>query len=145
IRAIAHSFSPDQYGLPIYAALILLGASLLFLACVWFFNRRAPIGITVALFALMPSYSILTHWFDNEQRDHYFGYWFGHDMFTPPYVGSDGKLTYDAKGREAAAKGPNGSLVYPEMSRDAILFGGTDPGRFAPTYMIFCDSFLPPK
>jgi tetratricopeptide (TPR) repeat protein len=145
IRAIAHSFSPDQYGLPIYAALVLLGASVLFLACVWFFKTRAPIGITVALFALMPSYSILTHWFDNEQRNHYFGYWFGHDMFTPPFPGPDGQLTYDPKLRENAMKGPNASLVYPEMTKDTILFGGTDPGRFAPTYMIFCDSFVKPK
>jgi thioredoxin-like negative regulator of GroEL len=29
------------------------------------------------------------------------------------------------------------------MTRDAILFGGTDPGRFCPTYMIFCESFIP--
>ncbi len=36
-------------------------------------------------------------------------------------------------------------MVYPEMTRNAILFGGTDPGRFAPTYMIFCDSFIPHK
>src|SRR4029078_150005 len=120
IRAIAHSFSPDQYGLPIYAALILLGASLLFLACVWFFKRRAPIGITVALFALMPSYSILTHWFDNEQRNHYFGYWFGHDMFTPPLPGPDGQLTYDQKLREEAMKGTKGNLIYPEMTKDTI-------------------------
>jgi hypothetical protein len=33
--------------------------------------------------------------------------------------------------------------VYPQMTRDAILFGGTDPGRFCPTYMIFCESFTP--
>jgi len=29
------------------------------------------------------------------------------------------------------------------MTKDAVLFGGTDPGRFCPTYMIFCDSFVP--
>ncbi|MEW6161554.1 MAG: hypothetical protein AB1813_29335, partial [Verrucomicrobiota bacterium] len=34
---------------------------------------------------------------------------------------------------------------YPEMARNAILFGGTDPGRFNPTYMIFCESFIPPE
>ena len=38
-----------------------------------------------------------------------------------------------------------GNLVYPEMDRNTILFGGTDPGRFCPTYMIFCESFVPPK
>jgi thioredoxin-like negative regulator of GroEL len=31
------------------------------------------------------------------------------------------------------------------MSRNTILFGGTDPGRFCPTYMIFCESFIPHK
>ncbi|MCI0538321.1 MAG: hypothetical protein L0Z50_24200, partial [Verrucomicrobiales bacterium] len=50
-----------------------------------------------------------------------FGYWFGHDMFTPPFG------------------------IYPEMARNTILFGGTDPGRFNPTYMIFCESFLPAR
>ena len=30
------------------------------------------------------------------------------------------------------------------MDRNTILFGGTDPGRFCPTYMIFCESFIPP-
>ena len=29
------------------------------------------------------------------------------------------------------------------MTKDAILYGGTDPGRFCPTYMIFCESFTP--
>src|SRR5438045_6916687 len=46
-------------------------------------------------------------------------------MFTPPFNGSDGKP------------------LYPEMTKDTVLFGGTDPGRFCPTYMIFCDSFVP--
>ena len=31
------------------------------------------------------------------------------------------------------------------MARNTILFGGTDPGRFAPTYMIYDDSFIPHK
>src|SRR5438309_372029 len=47
--------------------------------------------------------------------------------------------------RTEAMKGPNAKLVYPEMARNAVLFGGTDPGRFCPTYMIFCESFIPPK
>jgi Flp pilus assembly protein TadD len=99
--------------------------------------------VTLALFAILPVYSGLSHWFHSEQRNHWFGYWFGHDMFTPPFVGPDGQLTYDASLREAAAKGPKGMMVYPEMARDAVLFGGTDPGRFCPTYTIFCESFIP--
>jgi hypothetical protein len=145
LTEIGKSFRGDYYGLPVYAGLILVVAGAIFLFFVLTSRNKAPLGVMLVLFALMPSYSILTHWFDNEQRNHYFGYWFGHDMFTPPFAGPDGKLTYDAKLREQAMKGPNANLVYPEMARDTILFGGTDPGRFAPTYMIFCDSFLPPQ
>src|SRR6266404_5124145 len=29
------------------------------------------------------------------------------------------------------------------MTKDAVLYGGTDSGRFCPTYMIFCESFTP--
>src|SRR5688500_1453154 len=49
-------------------------------------------------------------------------------MFTPPF-NSD----------------KDGTPIFPEMARDAVLFGGTDPGRFNPTYMIFCESFIPPS
>ncbi|HWX20180.1 MAG TPA: tetratricopeptide repeat protein [Candidatus Binatia bacterium] len=115
----------DQYGLPVFAGLILIALAVLFIAALVLYRHRAPLAITLALFALMPLHPILTHWSDNEQRNHWFGYWFGHDMFTPPFRGSDGKP------------------LYPEMTKDAVLFGGTDPGRFAPTYMIFCDSFIP--
>jgi tetratricopeptide (TPR) repeat protein len=118
---LAQAFRPDQYGLPVYAALILLGMALLFLCSVWILRRKAPLGIALVAFATIPCYSALIHWSHSEQRNHWFGYWFGHDMFTPPYG------------------------IYPEMTRNAILFGGTDPGRFVPTYMIFCESFVPPS
>jgi tetratricopeptide (TPR) repeat protein len=54
------------------------------------------------------------------QRDHDFGYQFGYRMFNP-------------------------GGGYPDMDRDAVLYGGTDPGRFVPTYMIFCESRVAPK
>jgi tetratricopeptide (TPR) repeat protein len=84
-------------------------------------RQKIPLGILFGMFVLMPVDSILSHWADNEQRGHLFGYWFGHDMFTPPYG------------------------IYPPMTTNAVLFGGTDPGRFNPTYMIFCESFVPDK
>jgi tetratricopeptide (TPR) repeat protein len=115
----------NQYGLPVYAGLILLALTLAFVGALWFHRQRAPLGIILALFALMPLYSILTHWSDNEQRNHWFGYWYGHDMFSPPF------------------QGPDHQPLYPPLARDAILFGGTDAGRFCPTYMIFCESFTP--
>jgi tetratricopeptide (TPR) repeat protein len=54
------------------------------------------------------------------QRDHDFGYQFGYRMFRP-------------------------GGGYPDMDKDAVLYGGTDPGRFVPTYMIFCESRVVPK
>ncbi|MGA2788463.1 MAG: DUF2723 domain-containing protein [Verrucomicrobiota bacterium] len=137
------AFVKDQGGLPIYANLILVAIPFVFLLALLLYRNRGPVLITLALFATMPLYSGLCHWAHSEQRYHWFGYWFGHDMFTPPFPGPDGKLTYDAKLRQQAMKGPNGNLIYPEMTEDTILFGGTDPGRFCPTYAIFCDSFIP--
>jgi len=140
---IAQSFAPGQYGSAVLANLMLVGMTVVFLVALFLYTKRAPLGITLALFALMPLYSGMSHWFKSEQHNHWFGYWFGHDMFTPPFVGPDGNLTYDASLRDASAKGPKSKMVYPEMARDAVLFGGTDPGRFCPTYTIFCESFIP--
>ncbi len=141
--AMGRLFAPHQYSLPAIAGTLILGIVLAFIGGLWVYRRRAPLTLTLSLFALMPIASALSHWAGSEQRNHWFGYWFGHDMFTPPVVGPDGKMTYDAKVRAEMLKGPNAKLVYPEMAPNTILFGGTDPGRFCPTYMIFCDSFLP--
>jgi tetratricopeptide (TPR) repeat protein/phage shock protein PspC (stress-responsive transcriptional regulator) len=108
-------------------------------------RQRLLLPALLAVFALLPAKSVLSHWWENEQRGHLFGFWFGHDMFTPPFQGPDGQLTYDRTLREQLLKDPEQSkLIYPEMARDAVLFGGTDPGRFNPTYMIFCESFVDP-
>jgi tetratricopeptide (TPR) repeat protein len=147
VHAIRKSFDRDQYAMPIFAGLMLVGGALLYTGAVVFKRHRPPLALTLALFAAMPVYSVLTHWFENEQRGHLFGYWFGHDMFTPPFTGPDGKFGhYDAALREQMMRDPvQGKYVYPEMTRDAVLYGGTDPGRFCPTYMIFCESFIPPR
>ncbi|MCX8107653.1 MAG: tetratricopeptide repeat protein, partial [Verrucomicrobiae bacterium] len=84
-------------------------------------RRQIPAAWILAAFAIIPVSHLVAHWAENEQRDHRFGFWFGHDMFTPPFG------------------------IYPEMTYNAILFGGTDPGRFCPTYMIFCESFIKPS
>jgi thioredoxin-like negative regulator of GroEL len=120
-------FGKDQFGVPIYAGLILIGLALAFLIAIWRCRERPPLSIVLLIFSLMPAHSILTHWADNEQHNHWFGYYFGHDMFAPPFKADDQRP------------------FYPELSKNAILFGGTDPGRFCPTYMIFCDSFLPAR
>ena len=116
---VAQSFARDQYGLPIIANLILVAMPIVFVISLLIYRNRGPVLILLGLCMVMPVYSGLSHWYKSEQRNHWFGYWFGHDMFTPPFG------------------------IYPEMTRNTILFGGTDPGRFNPTYVIFCESFIP--
>jgi tetratricopeptide (TPR) repeat protein len=118
---VLDTFGTTQMPLLRAAAVVGLTLSLCFTLGVWLFRSKAPLWLLLGIFALMPVRSILSNWSDNEERGHLFGYWFGHDMFTPPFG------------------------IYPEMTRDAVLFGGTDPGRFCPTYMIFCESFIPPR
>jgi len=141
---IVKAFDKDQYGLPVFANLILLAVPIILICALLAYRQRGPVLIFLCLLPALPVWSGMSHWYKSEQRNHWFGYWFGHDMFTPPFVGPDGKYSYDAKLRAEAMKKPNGDLVYPEMARDSIVFGGTDPGRFCPTYMIFCESFIPP-
>ena len=126
-RWIGEAFRNVQGGLPIHGNLILVAVAVVFFLALLVYRKRAPLAITLALFAVTPMYSALCHYGTSEQRHHWFGYWFGHDMFTPPFNGKDGQP------------------IYPEMARDTILYGGTDPGRFCPTYMIFCESFIPPN
>ncbi len=143
---IALAFDPDQYGLPVFANLILVMVPVIFIAALLFYRQRGPVLILLSLLAITPICSAMLHWYKCEQRNHWYGYWFGHDMFTPPYLGADGKLTYDNVKRTELLKDPkNAKLIYPEMDRNTILFGGTDPGRFCPTYSIFCDSFIPDR
>ncbi|HEX7654018.1 MAG TPA: DUF2723 domain-containing protein [Verrucomicrobiae bacterium] len=141
---IGRAFAPDQYGLPVFANLILVAIPIIFIIALLAYRNRGPVFIVLALFCVAPVWSAMSHWYKSEQRNHWFGYWFGHDMFTPPYLAADGKLSYDNEKRAELLKDPkNAKLIYPEMTRDAILFGGTDPGRFCPTYIIFCESFIP--
>jgi tetratricopeptide (TPR) repeat protein len=83
------------------------------------FPRVVMRALCVALLAL-PLIPFNRNWRICEQRNHDFGYQFGYRMFKP-------------------------GGGYPDMDRDAVLYGGTDPGRFVPTYMIFCESRVAPK
>lgn len=143
--ALQKTFNADQYALPVIATMILVASALIYLVITAVAKKQAPMLVLLGLFALMPLHSFLSHWADNEQRGHLFGYWFGHDMFTPPFKGPDGQFgNYDPKVRAEMMKDPEkAKFIYPEMTRDAILYGGTDPGRFCPTYVIFCESFIP--
>lgn len=142
---IAMAFDKDQYGLPVFANLILLAIPVSLIVAFIVYRERGPVLIMLCLFCVMPLWSGLSHWYNSEQRNHWFGFWFGHDMFTPPFTDpKTGKLSYDNDLRATLLKNPaNKSVIYPEMDRNTIIYGGTDPGRFCPTYSIFCDSFIP--
>lgn len=65
-----------------------------------------------------------------EQNEHDFGWLFGHWSMR------GAKAILEELSEEERASYPNPE--YPgEMKPDAIFFGGTDPGRFVPTYMIY--------
>jgi len=121
LYSLFDTFSRTQFPLTQAAATLGLGIAVVFTLVILVCRERAFLPLLLGLLALSPVRSMLSNWADNEQRGHLFGYWFGHDMFTPPFG------------------------IYPEMPKHTILFGGTDPGRFNPTYMIFCESFLDPK
>jgi len=141
---ILAAFAKDQYGLPVFANLILIAMPIIFIGALLVYRKRGPVAILLVLFCFAPVWSGMSHWYKSEQRNHWFGYWFGHDMFTPPFNDGTGKLSYDPIKRAELMKDPaKAKLIYPEMTRDAILYGGTDPGRFCPTYIIFCESFIP--
>ncbi|HZV36149.1 MAG TPA: hypothetical protein VFB72_16350, partial [Verrucomicrobiae bacterium] len=146
-RWIGQAFQAHQGGLPVFGSLILVALPIIFVAGLLLYQERAPLAITLAVFAAMPVSSALRHWGTSEQRNHWYGYWFGHDMFTPPFEDPKTKqLSNDNVLRDELLKVPEAAKhIYPEMARNAILFGGTDPGRFCPTYMIFCESFIPHK
>jgi tetratricopeptide (TPR) repeat protein len=143
--ALPRMFSLRLANLPAQAGGLIVAIAFVFILGLIAYRDRAPLALTLGLFALMPVASVMSHWATSEQRNHWFGYWYGHDMFSAPFTAPDGKLSYDPDLRAAALKGTNAALVYPEIEPGAIIYGGTDPGRFCPTYMIFCESFIPHK
>ena len=57
-----------------------------------------------------------------------FGYWYG---------GEDGEEFKEQWGAYCAAMGSDDPQYPPPMTTNAVFYGGTDPGRFVPTYMIY--------
>ena len=64
----------------------------------------------VVLIAATTVYTFIVSLPESSQRDHWFGWMYGHDMLV-------------------------------DLPKDSFVFGGTDPGRFVPTYMVFGESF----
>jgi len=82
----------------------------------------------------------------SEQNGHDFGWQFGNWQLQG-VVGIKQDLWYEC-GKDQLrfdaewAKYPNPDYP-PPMGTNALFFGGTDPGRFVPTYMIYCPQVRP--
>ena len=126
-----------------------IGYGLVFAALLAFrkFGRRSlPLAAVVALGMILVAgiYPIVQNYTDermvfelggNEQNGHTFGWQFG---------------AYQLEGAKAineqlvADEEPLPDPTYPPpMDKFSIFFGGTDPGRFVPTYMIYSAKFRP--
>jgi tetratricopeptide (TPR) repeat protein/uncharacterized membrane protein YhaH (DUF805 family) len=95
------------------------------LAVAWVLSRwrqfpRAVMRVLCAALLVLPVIPLCRNLKICNQNGHDFGYQFGYRMFRP-------------------------GGGYPDMDKDAVLYGGTDPGRFVPTYMIFCESRVSPR
>ncbi len=118
-----------------YAMLIGYGIAVLFSIIAW---QQKVIGgwlVRIACIALLaiPVVSYRQNLALCNLRGHDFGYLFGYLMFKP------------GNGIPYSEKQPDYQTIYPAMDKDSVLYGGTDPGRFVPTYMIFCESRVAPK
>ncbi len=147
VFTLRETYAADAYPLARLSAFIAFAILGVITVLLLFKREQLKLPLLLGLIAISPSYLTLSHWSDNEQRGHLFGWYFGHDMFIPPFTDeATGELSYDPEARAQLLADPEKSkLVYPEMSPNAILFGGTDPGRFCPTYMIFAESFIEPE
>jgi tetratricopeptide (TPR) repeat protein len=105
-----------------YAMLIGFSIAILLSMLAWRMRDRSGIMVRVLCVGLLalPLVTFKRNWSLCNLRGHDFGYLFGYLMFEP-------------------------GGGYPPMDRDAVLYGGTDPGRFVPTYMIFCESRVRPN
>jgi tetratricopeptide (TPR) repeat protein len=105
-----------------YAMLIGYGIAMVFGFVLWLWRSIPRVLVQACCIALLalPYITYRENWSLCALGTHDFGYQFGYRMFCP-------------------------GGGYPDMDKDAVLYGGTDPGRFVPTYMIFCESRVSPK
>ncbi len=121
--------SSDRTGTAIVRLVTLIGVALVFLlpfSLVWknYYNKEQEKVVG-----------------GSEQNGHDFGWQFG-NWELQGVVGIKQDLWYECgkdqeKFDEEWANYPNPDYP-PPMGTNAIFFGGTDPGRFVPTYMIYC-------
>ncbi|MDP6522628.1 MAG: DUF2723 domain-containing protein [Kiritimatiellia bacterium] len=103
-----------------------------------FRNSRTLQYLSLGVAALLPLIPLQQNGYNKEllrtyggaeQNGHDFGWQFGNYQLR----GADAILE-ELSPDEEPLPNPN---FPPEMTRDAIFYGGTDPGRFVPTYMIY--------
>lgn len=87
-----------------------IGTSVLFILL----SKKLPWWTGIIVISWLPIYGFVHNYAQTSQRNHWFGWRYGHDMLQ-------------------------------DLPRGSVFYGGTDPGRFVPTYMIFCESFMEPK
>jgi tetratricopeptide (TPR) repeat protein len=95
---------------------LMLGAALVLRH--WNHIREVAFPLTAIMF-LLPAGSVWLNWKKNDQRGHVYGYELGYRMFRP-------------------------EGGYEEIDRNAVLFTGTDDGRFVPSYLVFVESQMDP-
>ena len=102
------------------------------------FSRKYLLALGVVITLLLPGTLIWQNQYDekiisdtggNEQRGHDFGWQFGNYQLR-------GINAIMEELRPGETPPPNPAYP-PEMETNAVFFGGTDPGRFVPTYMIY--------
>lgn len=95
----------------IFAILSGLGTGLI----IYHLSLRRPAFFWLApALLVLPIFAFRANEASSSQRDHWFGWQYGHDMLK-------------------------------DLPPGAVVFGGTDPGRFVPTYMIFGESPQPAR
>ena len=102
-------------------------------------GRRLPLFAGAALVAALPAVPVLKNAYDDrfinlvgsaEQNEHDFGWQFG------AWQLEGARAILSEISEEEKSTFPNQDFP-PPMTPNAIFYGGTDPGRFVPTYMIY--------
>ncbi|MCO6399690.1 MAG: DUF2723 domain-containing protein [Verrucomicrobia bacterium] len=109
----------------------------------WADGNRAFLTAFCTLALVLPSVPLLKNAYDKqfiqlvggaEQNGHDFGWQFGAWQLE----GANAILSEISEEERAAFPNPE---YPPRMTTNAVFFGGTDPGRFVPTYMIYSAHF----
>jgi len=105
-----------------YAMLIGYGIAITisFLLSRWKWMPRLIVRLACVGLLALPLITYQRNWDLCALSKYDYGYQFGYRMFYP-------------------------GGGYPPMEKSAVLYGGTDPGRFVPTYLIFSESRVRPK